>query len=128
MRIPGVFSEERQSGLIYLIKQHFCEKNKLTFNFSVNKWHTIYLPRLVEIITILLASDCSGEINLGYPLETSIDKIISTAESFFGYSIPINFEKKFSDHFIPNLEIQSKYLNITKQDFKSDLIKYFKNL
>lgn len=127
LRIPGVFSEQRKNGLIYLIKQHFYEKKKLELDFTANKWHIIYLPRLAEIIVNLLIRDCPEKVNLGYATEISIEKIISIAKNLFGYSIPINFKQKSSDHFVPDLSTQSRYLNITERDFKLDLIKYFKS-
>ena len=65
-------------------------------------------------------------ITIGYPTETSLEKIIRSAEKVFDYKITISFIKNESDHYTPDISTQNKYVSVAANDFEKDLTAYFR--
>lgn len=127
VRLPAVFSERRGGGLMYQIKEHFLHKEKFKLAVKMNVWHTMYLPRVAEVFSqLVLSAPEEKRITIGYPTETSFEKIIAVAEKTFGYAIPIQIISCATDHYIPTLEVQQKYASLEAGDFEEDLRTYFK--
>ncbi len=127
LRIPGIFYENRESGIIYSVKKHFQEKKPLVIDWTASTWHTMYLPRVIEIILSLIKNNCSDKlVIIGYPTKTTMEKVLAAAKEAFGFSISINFNAHKTNRYIPDVFAQKKYIKVTAQDFKNDLISYFK--
>src|SRR3989344_3216336 len=128
LRLPGLFHQSRKTGLLNLIRKYFVLKKPLVIDFVLEKWHTMYLPRVVDIIiTAMLAKNVPIFVNIGYPLETNIVAIIKVAEQFFKYAIPINLKNKANNRYLPNLKNQELFYKTTTDDFKEDLTHFFKS-
>lgn len=127
LRLPGIFADERQSGLLYKIKESFSKRQAIKLSLNTNFWHAMYLPRLTSILTsFLLSGPKENLITVGYPLETGIELVLKSAEKSFGYSVPIEMTESLSDHYVPDISQQEKYVRITGEMFEEDLKTYFK--
>ena len=126
-RLPALFSETRKSGLIYKIKQHFLKKEKLELDIKFSAWHTMEISRAATIVlAIVNQGSLEKLITIGYPTETSLEKIIRSAEKVFDYKITISFIKNESDHYTPDISTQNKYVSVAANDFEKDLTAYFR--
>lgn len=127
LRIPGIFSENRSSGIIYSVKKHYKERSPMTVDWTASTWHTMYLPRLIKIIMSLIKKDCSDRlVIIGYPVKTTIKNVLEAAEEAFGFSAPVHFRSNKANRYIPDISAQKRYVKITAQDFKDDLAVYFR--
>lgn len=125
MRIPAIFDSERRSGLLDNIKKSCKAKKKLEIDFITSKWHTMYLPRLIQIILSLVFSDNkAGTINIGYPTKCKISTIVKVAEDIFEGKY-IRLKKKKENQYIPDIGMQKKICTIHKDAFIQDLNHYF---
>lgn len=121
LRIPAIFSEKRQSGLLYTIKKSFEEKKSFDLDFYVSKWHTMYLPRLIDILVLEIQSEHKEVLkNIGYSTETNIKTIIGVAKEILGLA-PVRVISAHSDRYIPKVKAGAP----NKKDFEKDLIKFF---
>ena len=126
-QLPGLFHESRKTGLLHLIQESFIMKKPLTLKVSFKKWHAMYLPRAIDIMTTaILKKNTPQMITVGYPLNIKIKEIIGTAKSLFGYEIPMTCKEEDSDHYAPNLKNQNLFYKVTKSDFTQDLKHFFK--
>lgn len=127
VRLPAIFSELRGDGFIHSIKEHFLHKKKLELSIQTTVWHAMYLSRVAEVFSqLVLSAPEERIITIGYPTEISFEKIISVAESVFGYSIPIQITSLATDHYVPMLENQNKYIQLEADNFATDLKAYLK--
>lgn len=127
-RLPGLFHENRKTGLLHLIRESFIKKKSLILEISVKKWHIMYLPRAVDIIIAAILSKNTPEVvTVGYSTKIDIEEIISVAEVSFGYKIPVLFKKQQTESYVPDTKNQNLFYKITKNDFKQDLIRFFKS-
>ena len=128
-RLPGLFGQSRITGLLHLIKENFLTKKALKLDLSSQKWHTMYLPRAVDIMIAIMSNKHAPRlVTIGYPLQTSIEKIIKIAESMFGYKVPIMIKKGKIDRYVPDTRVQKLFYSINLFDFEKDLREYFKML
>ncbi len=126
LRLPGVFSLERPRGLFHMIKTKFHTREQLTLSWNSHYWHPIFLPRLADIMSTLIGSHCvEPVVTIGYPHEISIEYLIENAVCAFGYSVPIEYSLYETDHYVPDITQQNKFLIVTKEDLESDLRIYF---
>lgn len=120
LRLPGIFADERESGLLYKIKQSFLKRESLSLTINNVLWHAMYLPRVIEIIEKLITiSPKERIITVGYPTETNIEKIIGDRKN-----VILNVNQ--TDHYCPDVRIQNQYIQITPPMFEEDLEAYFK--
>lgn len=127
LRLPGIYSDDRKSGIIYLIKKRYQEKKPLFIDWTATLWHAMYLPRAVEIILSLIKNDClENFVTIGYPAETTIEKTLLAAQKAFGFTLPVKLKKKKINKYQPDIKIQNKFIKISAADFEKDLINYFK--
>ncbi len=127
LRIPGVFCENRKSGIIYLLKKHYQKRKPVVINWTAQNWHTMYLPRVIKIILSLIKNNCSEKlVIIGYPAKTTIEKVLAAAKKAFGFSLPVKLGARKTNHYIPDIFAQKKYIKVTARDFENDLINYFK--
>jgi nucleoside-diphosphate-sugar epimerase/ADP-ribose pyrophosphatase YjhB (NUDIX family) len=125
VRMPAIFSEDREAGLMFKIKESFSNKKFTTINFNSDKWHTMYIDRAVDLLSKIVTSDKYFEcINLGYPVESSIKYILSVANKIFSGNY-VKVTKIFTDNYIPDLKNQNKICKIKSSDMDNDLKLFF---
>lgn len=127
VRLPAIFSERRDTGLLHRIKEHFVQKKELELTVRMFAWHAMYLPRVAEVFSqLILAAPKESVITIGYPTETSFEKMVAAAESVFGYAIPVRVTSAATDHYVPALDVQQQYAPLEAGDFEEDLAAYLK--
>ncbi len=127
LRLPALFSETRHSGLLFNIKDAYQKNKPLVIDFKSDKWHTMHLNRAIEILSEIVASDKYFEyINIGYPAESSIKKILNIAgQNFSGKYVKIRSLR--TDHYVPDLKNQNKIIKISASDMETDLNQFLKS-
>jgi len=129
LRVPGIFSEKRDSGVLNMIKNNFYKNIPITLNLATYHWHAMYLPRFIEILkTIIEGEHQEKSIVIGYPLEIKIEYILDIAQKVIGHRPFISIIRNESDHYTPDLKAQNHFIHITKEDFEQDLTQYFKKV
>lgn len=122
LRIPGIFSENRKSGLIYNLVNSLINNLEFKLSFKGKRWHIMNVARLVKIIRIIVNSIPKEKIiNIGYPLNINPKDIIKNLEIILGKKLNLKMEKYEDDGYIPDLTVMEKYAKIDKEDFYKDL-------
>jgi nucleoside-diphosphate-sugar epimerase len=125
-RIPGIFDDSRNDGLLYKIKMAYLENKPLNFDFKAEFWHCMYLPRLVEVIAACVGKPHESIVHIGYKSETSLKQILETAERVTGNKIPVSIRVIETDHYKPDTQAQDLYISLSESSFVYDLETYFR--
>lgn len=125
LRIPAVYSNDRKNGLVYNIKTAFIDKKPFKFAFKGEKWHTMFMDRLVDLVSKIMTANRKDDlITVGYPISCDIKSILRTAEKELGKA-PISLKSSSSDNYRPDIKRMLKYYKIKSADFTRDLTYYF---
>ncbi len=123
LRIPALFDELRESGLMYRIRCAYKNKEPLSLDIALHAWHAMYTPRAVALMTAVITSDdAEGTVVLGYPSETSVKDVLRYASDVFGYVLPVTFSRYESDGYVP--AVTKSQIKTTARDFEED-VRYY---
>lgn len=125
LRLPGIFSDTRSSGLLYRIKTACRHKTPLELDFGVTMWHPMYLPRCVANMKALIDKDCRDPlVTIGYPVGIGTRRILEAAQEYYG-EVPVRVKRHIPDDYVPDLRAQNKYIQSQLSDFADDMRAYF---
>lgn len=120
-RIPGLFHESRESGLLHRIKSAFRERTSVRIDGVPPVWHAMYLPRAAAAIVVAADIAPAGLCTVGYPCATDPHTIIAAAEEAFGYEVSVS-GKDIPNTYVPDV---SPLVALHEGDFTTDLKTYF---
>ena len=125
VRMPAVFSGDRNGGLFHKIKSSFYNKKPIVIDFISYKWHPMLADRAIGILKkVVLSEDYITKIDIGYPAECSINDILACAENIYRgkYVTVRNIQ---TDHYIPNTNEQDKICRINSILMNNDIKLFF---
>jgi len=110
LRLPGIFSIEREQGIIYEAVKAFSEGSNLDLDKKLPFWSALHLQDAaiaIEYFSKNFDTVDDRVINVGYPGKQSIPRIIELIASIFGKSFC--HDQLVAPDFEMDLEIFHKY-------------------
>lgn len=86
IRIPGLFGEERRSGLVYNLVAAACQKQQAVLPSASLLWAAMHVHDAAQSIAALACSAVKGfePINIGYKGPCSVNCLVETVNDIFG--------------------------------------------